>query len=478
MMRRHRFPIHPAPSGAPVAPAAVRRGGRPAFPLAAPLFALLLTAAPPLAQDAPAAPIDLTGGPGLLGDRETAARERAIESVTLQTRDGLVALAGDYVRGMTTPIPDPVAVDFLLARAAHANDPKLRDAALGAVAAWSALLRNDYFKWGLPDSTTPGRPGPAGRAFKTVETQATLLRLFTRAWQVSERTMFRDAALAAGDDLARWALPANRPGAVHGWTSNDPDTLFGDADALDRFELAASLTQAAHVLDRADWLDRVAPLEAAAIPLAPGDDASPTERRRARRLEVLRLETPGLAPPEGRVTAWAPAPWNWPEGTAASPDDSLEAAWSGLALARYAARAHDDSAKAEVALRLAPLVLAGAPETREMDVFAARAAAALALELHLRPSVMAYVVGDPALAATRALVAAAAKSARPGRLVAVHGPDDPDLLYPPSGDGVPIVYVCSGELCAPPTPEAAEVRNLVDTFALPGAEEADFPSDE
>jgi uncharacterized protein YyaL (SSP411 family) len=110
-----------------------------------------------------------------------------------------------------------------------------------------------------------------------------------------------------------------------------------------------------------------------------------------------------------------------------------------------------------------------------MDLFAARAAAALALEFRLRPSVMAYVVGDPALAATRALVSAAAKSARPGRLVAMHGPEDADLLYPPSGDGVPIVYVCSGELCAPPTADPAEARDLVETFALPGAEDAGLP---
>lgn len=422
-----------------------------------------------------AAPLDLGGGPGLLGDRETAARERAVEVVTAQTRDGLVALAGDYVRGMVTPLPDPAAVDFLLARAEHTGDPKLRDAALGAVAAWSALLRNDYFKWGLPDSTTPGRPGPSGRSFKTVETEALLLRLFTRAWQASGREMFRDAARAAGDDLLRWALPGTATGAAFGWTSNDPDTVSGPAGPLDRFELAASVTLAAHVLDRRDWLERVASLEAGSAALVLPDDATAADRLRVRRLELLRLETPGLTPPAGHLAAWRPAPYDWPGGSAPVLADTLEASWSALVLARYAARAHDDSARAEAERRLAPLTLADVTETREMDLFAARAAAALAFEFLLRPSVMAYVVGDPALPATQALVAAAAKSARPGRLVALHGPEDPGLLYPPSGDGTPIVYVCSGELCAPPTGDPEEARGLVDTFALPGAEDAGLP---
>lgn len=460
-MPRHRsHPDVAAPTGRPA--------HRPLPGRLAPVVGLLLV----LGASVEAAPIDLTGGPGLFGDRETVARERAIATITDQTSDGLIALGGDYVRGLTTPLPDPVAVDFLLARAAHTGDAKLKDHALGAVAAWSALLRNDYFKWGFPDSTTPGLP--AGRSFKTVEFESTFLRLVTRAWQASGKEIFRQAAVATGDDLVKWALPAGSPGVAHGWTSNDPDTLFGAATPFDRFELAASLTQAALVFDRADWRERVAPLETAAVDLAVPAGSPVADRVRARRLEVLRLETPGFAPPAGKLTDWRPAPHAWPADAGAAAD-TLEAAWSGLAFARYAARAHDDSARAEAERLLAPLGLADAPETRRMELFAARAAAALALEFMARPGVMAYVVGSPALPATQELVVAAAKSSRPGRLVALHAPDEEGLLYPPSGDGTPIVYVCSGELCAPPTPDAAEVSGLVNTFALPGADDAGLP---
>jgi uncharacterized protein YyaL (SSP411 family) len=149
--------------------------------------------------------------------------------------------------------------------------------------------------------------------------------------------------------------------------------------------------------------------------------------------------------------------------------DTLAVAESALALVRRAMWTHADSLLEEATRRLEPLALATAAETREMPLFSARAAAGLALELSVRPSVMAYIVGDSTAPATRALRDAALRAWRPGKLVQVRSATAPDLLYPPSGDAKPLAYVCSGELCAPPTSDPAEVTTLVESFALPEA---------
>ncbi|MDZ4806205.1 MAG: hypothetical protein SGI90_15200 [Candidatus Eisenbacteria bacterium] len=355
-------------------------------------------------------------------------RERTIDHLAVQTRDGLEMLARWYIQGSMTPIPDPTVAEFLYARATHRGESSWRDAALGMTGSWAGLHLNDFLKWGAVDSVRSDIPLLADgkpRKIKTLAGQAALVHLFTMAWQVSDKEMFRRAATRTADDLVGWSF---RGETLLAWTSNDPDTLAGPAATADEMGSAsAQLVEAAVVFQELRWAPEWL------VPLVP---------------------EPAPCSPE-------------PVGMPSSPADTIAAARSALALMRYGNWTHSDSLLEHAASYLTPLSLAGTVPTHDMPLFVARATAGLTLELLARPSVMAYIVGEPTDPATRALRDAAIRAWRPGRLVQVRSADAPDLLYPPSGDDKPLAYVCSGELCAPPTSDAAEVNQLVRTFSLP-----------
>jgi hypothetical protein len=369
------------------------------------------------------------GGDDLFGSPVDEEREAAIRHLATQTADGLTMLARFYIQGSMTPLVRPDAAEFLYAVSAHRREKSWQDAALGATGAWVGLHLNDYLKWGAVDSTRADIPpaGDAWRPFKSLADQSSLLEAFTMAYQASGKDLFKRAATATANDLLKWS---RRDGRILDWVSNDPDSIAGpDAPAAVVRLADQRLTRAAIVFGEPAWV-------------MPGADPSPAPAE------------PGPAPTLGPATA-----------------DTIAVAESALALVRRGQWTHADSLGEEAARRLEPLALAGAPETRSMPLFAARAAAGLALELLARPTVMAYIVGDSTAAPTLALRDAAIATWRPGKLVQVRSAGAADLLYPPSGDGAPLAYVCSGELCAPPTSDPAEVRTLVSTFSLPEAPE-------
>lgn len=379
---------------------------------------LLLGGAPPVAA------FDLD----LLSSETDVERVKTIDHLAVQTRDGVVLLARWYIKGSMTPLPDPVIAEFLHARATHSGDAEWRDAAQAMTGSWAGLHHNDYLKWGAVDSLRSDIPrltDGAPRRFKSVTDEAGLLSLFTMAWQASGKEMFRRAATRTADDLLGWSLQGE---TFRSWTSNEPDTLMG--------------------------------------PAATADDAAWTAAKMLEASIVFKEPRFGPAWLARRVQETAPANWN-PEQASSSPADTIAAARASLAWVRYARWTHADSLFDLAESCLDSLSLAATQPTRDMPIFAARAAAGLALELIERPSVMAYIVGDSLGPATRELAEAAVRAWRPGRLVQVRSADATDLLYPASGDGTPLAYVCSGELCAPPTSDPDEVASLIRSFALP-----------
>ncbi|TPW14580.1 MAG: hypothetical protein FD129_1058 [bacterium] len=209
-------------------------------------------------------------------------RERTIDHLAVQTRDGLKMLGLWYIQGMISPLPEPLAAEFLYARASHHRDSGGRDAALGMTGSWSSLHLNDYLHWGVPDSTSIALPrlvDGAPRKAKTLADQASLVRLFTMAWQVSGKEMFRKAAVRTADDLVGWSF---REGKLLAWTSNEPDTLRGPfAGSAESGEAAAQLALAAVVFHEPrfapDWLVRLETRPELPAPLPSGSPASPAD---------------------------------------------------------------------------------------------------------------------------------------------------------------------------------------------------------
>ncbi|HEX7878809.1 MAG TPA: hypothetical protein VF720_05335 [Candidatus Eisenbacteria bacterium] len=362
-----------------------------------------------------------------LATTDTDPRQAAIDHLAIQTRDGLTMLAHWYIQGSMTPLPEPRSAEFMYTLGAHRGEKAWSDAALGATGAWVGLHLNDYLKWGVADSTRTDVPanGREARKVKTLTGQSELLELFTMAFQASGKELFRKAARSTAGDLLAWSRTAD---GVLAWTSNEPDTLAGPMASDAEMRLADErLARAALVFGEPAWG-------------VGGGNPAPTP-------------LPAPAPPVTPVTQ----------------ADSIATARSALDLIRQAMWTHADSLIEEAGRRLEPLQLATAPETRVMPLFAARASAGLALELSVRPSVMAYLVGDSTSEGIRQLRDAAVRAWRPGKLVQVRSAGAEDLLYPASEDGKPLAYVCSGELCAPPTSDPTEVLALVGSFALPEA---------
>lgn len=400
-------------------------------------------------------------------DRDDAHDEAALDSLTADQAQGVRDLGRHYILGGTTPMPAREPIEFLLLRARHGSPAALRDAALGTAASFCSLLLNDYIKWGMPDSSGLVT---AGKSIKRASDEAMLVSLFTLGLRESGKEMFRRKAGDAARDLAGWCLGPD--GSFHSWVANAPeDTIRGGDDPVARWQVAAALTEAA-----ASIPDLFTPAELESlqsrlfrphVELTPGQQDDPATL---------------LAAHDAAMMAGDPAAGEWlpklasrladraatPAG--ASPGDDARTGQAAWALARYGFWAHDDAARHAAWSLLDKLELLSLPPLRKIDLFAGRGAAALALEFLTRPVPMAYIVGDPRSEMTRALARAALAASRPGRLLAVRPPDDPHLLYPPSEDGTPLAYVCSGDLCAPPTSSPEEVRSLLQTFALPGAE--------
>lgn len=398
-------------------------------------------------------------------------RAAALDSLSREIETGLNDLKRHYLMGGVTPLPPTPAIEFLHLRGFGTGRPEPRDLALGLVAVWSSSFLNDYLKHGLP---APGATG--GSTEKTADQQAGLLAAFTGAYRISGREMFKTAALLVGDDLVSWAVHI-RAKTLLERTTVDPAPAAGPrAGAEVTLRVAAALLEGAAVIGRPAWRDAglavSSKLDASGLDAAGGGaTGSAGEFRSAR---------PLLACLDAAMCSGSPA---WRQAavrlarrlrsdevrsrTSTAPLETAPTAWAALALLRFGAYAHDDSSTTAALSLLGRIRLTGVPPARDPGLFAARAAAACALQLEATPAPLAYIVAEGTSRGARDLLAAALSANRPGRLISLRAPDEPDLLYPPSADGTPLVYVCSGELCAPPTDAPDQVRKLLETFALP-----------
>lgn len=400
-------------------------------------------------------------------DRDDSHDEASLDSLTVDQARGIRDLGRHYILGGTTPIPAREPIEFLLLRVRHGAPAPLRDAALGSVASFSSLLLNDYLKWGMPDSTGLV---PVGHSIKSASDQAMLVSLLTLGLRESGKDIFRRKAGDAARDLAAWCVSPD--GSFHAWVANAPeDTTRGGDDPVARWRVLAALTEAAASIPDlfpAGGLESLQQrLALPRVELTPDQQADPAT--------LLAAHDAAMMAGDPAAAGWLPSlASRIAERTAipagASPGDDARTGLAAWALARYGFWAHDDAARRAAWKLVDGLHLRDLRPVRRIDLFAGRGAAALALEFLTRPAPMAYIVGNPQSEATRALARAAMAASRPGRLLAVRPPDDPHLLYPPAGDGTSLAYVCSGDLCAPPTSSPDEVRSLLQTFALPGAE--------
>jgi hypothetical protein len=422
---------------------------------------LLLSAFVPPAVPAPSLS-DGLGGDSFFEAQATARREAALDAYTREIEAGVNDLRLHYIKGGAEPLPRAMPIEFLLFRASSTGRQDLKDLALATVAVYTSLHLNDYL---APEKRSTA--GGAQPAIKRSNEESEILAMTTAAWRASGKEIFKREALKTGNDLTGWAVKPNSnrvaseieipPAVVALWSG-----LEGGRKA----QFAATLLEAGLVFDQATWRDAGRSLE---MKSSLSGEATPAARLEAATLLLAFMDAASL----GAHRSWNPqlmanAAATLKRTPSDSPPDPISTSWTALALMRYGRFAHDDSATAAARALLDGLTPPDSLATdRDPELFAAQAAAAYALQLDLNPVPMAYIVGKPGTPETEALVIAALKADRPGRLVAVHSPDEEDLLYPADSDGVPIVYVCSGELCAPPTDVPAELTELLETFALP-----------
>lgn len=427
---------------------------------AAVFIALFLTAFVPPAGSAPSLS-DGLGGDSFFEAQATARREAALTAFSREIEAGINDLRLHYIKGGEEPLPRSMPIEFLLFRASSTGRQDLKDLALATVAVYTSLHLNDYIS---PERSVRDGGKPA---IKNSHAEAQMLAMTTAAGRASDKEIFRREALKIGNDLATWSVLADRNAVLAEIQIPAPaEAGVVHLDGGAKARVAATLIEAGLVLDQPAW--RVA---GRALDMNDFTEWQPTSGARleaATRLLAL-MDAASLGPHSSwnaEFITTAAAFLKLP--VAESPLDPISTGWAALALMRYGRFAHDDSATAAARVLLDGLAPPDSLATdRDPDLFAAQAAAAYALQLDLNPVPMAYIVGKPGTAETEALVLAALRADRPGRLVAVHSPDEENLLYPADADGVPIVYVCSGELCAPPTDVPAELTELLETFALP-----------
>ena len=465
------------------------------------LFLLLLPLAV-LPETATAGPTlnDALGGDNFLEEREKSIRQEELALWTKEITAGITDLRSYYITGGEEPPIPAVALQFLLFKA-HAGGPdSLTDLALATAAVWYAMSGNDYVKSGI--EVAPGVYE------KRAAAEARLLLSMVDAYRASGKAVFKNAAVMLGDDLAKWAAGPSKdgvgilqviapasvieskdfitthetrgPGRATRQKLDDGRIAFvyRQPRAVEGSELAAALLQAGLVFGKPDWLKAARGIAMNTRKKSDVKAASnPLGRFEAARQLIASIDAAAARP----HASWKAAPRFWADQVKSlstrteTPLDPMSGGWAALALMRWSVYAHDDSAAA-LALRLLDALSPPekAPDARNPDLFQGQAAAALALQMHLAPVPMAYIVADPRSPVADSLVTAALSANRPGRLVALHSPAEPDLLYPGDPDGGPIVYVCSGELCAPPVNSPADVKDLLQTFALPG-EASDAP---
>jgi hypothetical protein len=127
-----------------------------------------------------------------------------------------------------------------------------------------------------------------------------------------------------------------------------------------------------------------------------------------------------------------------------------------LALLRLAAMTgrKEYTAAAEKTLRLL------APRLREVPQAVPHLL--IGLDFYLEEPRRAVVAGDPAQPETRALVRAIHAVYQPNKVVMGNrGPVDPFSLTLPAKDG-PVVYLCTGTACRPPSRDAATIRKYLE----------------
>ncbi len=411
-----------------------------------------------------AAPAASTTGDGDFLDRYDRTRRAAtVDSVTTEIHGGLSELTRHYIRGAATPLPPAVGIDFLRLRALNSGRAELEETALGLAAAWMAINLQSYLKHGLKVDPNAA----AGPTRKDAAVQSELVTVAATAYLASGKDMFSKALSLLAEDLRNWSMPGGNgsgaPPVVLDWIGVDPDTVVGNEASLDaRARMAAAFMLTSAALGDPGWA-RLAGVVADGAREDSADDRAASTFDLALRLDA-RLEAamglgnfPGLADAAAALLARTPA---------ADPDGGDGPEWAAYSLARYAAWAHDDRARAAALAWGDHCGAPSPPGELNMLRFRARAAEGYGLEVLARSVPMAYIVTDAAAPRGTELRMAALSSARPGRLVSCHSPDSDTLLYPASDAG-PIAYVCSGELCAPPTDDPQKVKNLIDTFALP-----------
>jgi hypothetical protein len=87
----------------------------------------------------------------------------------------------------------------------------------------------------------------------------------------------------------------------------------------------------------------------------------------------------------------------------------------------------------------------------------------LALDFYLTEPRRAVVAGDPGQPQTVALLRAIHSVYQPGKVVLGHaGPVEPFAKTLP-GKGGPLVYLCTGAACQPPTNDPSQVREMLKT---------------
>jgi hypothetical protein len=91
----------------------------------------------------------------------------------------------------------------------------------------------------------------------------------------------------------------------------------------------------------------------------------------------------------------------------------------------------------------------------------------LGLDFYLEEPKRAVVAGDPALPETRALLRAVHSVYQPNKVVLGNsGPVDPFTRTLPAKDG-PVVYLCTGTACQPPSRDAATIKTFLAHVSMP-----------
>lgn len=433
----------------------------------------------------------------VLEPAEPAPMLEELEALRVEMIGAANRLAGGATRGrFLQAIPAPALADFLLARAYNGHSPADSVAAVALVEGFGRTAVARYLAEGTPDSL--GAPFGAalhpcgasavlgGDGATHLDDEAQLLALYSRPVGAKEGTLDRFVATRIAADLAGWipgpdgSFMASRTRPAQ--AKDVRSIVRGPARDWSVARLVGALGLAAAVHDTADWAalgaidlphDRLGLWQADGDPLKPAfKDLQSGALGYALDAYIDACVATGRKSwHEAAAQAVAELQRQAAEGLPRWPTPYRDATgWAALGLTRWGTLAHDDSALATGRALLERMDLmhppaAGASSAR----LAARAAAAVAVELQTHPAPMAYLIGDGGSAELERFRVAALTARRPLRLISAHDRNEADLLYPAGPAGKIIVYVCSGEACAAPVQTIPEMLALLESFARPEA---------